>query len=57
MYVYMYVHIHTCMYDTYMYTNIHRCRYALRELSTAMAEGDRQIARLGVVLKKLAVYV
>ena len=32
-------------------------RYALRELSSAMAEGDRQIARLGVVLKMLAVSI
>jgi hypothetical protein len=32
-------------------------RYALRQLSTAMNEGDLQIARLGVVLKMLAVTV
>ena len=32
-------------------------RYALRELSTAMNEGDKQVARLCVVLKMLAVNV
>ena len=32
-------------------------RFALRQLSTAMNEGDQQIARLGVVLKMLALTV